>query len=236
MRDRSVVATLMLTIAIVVMSSFVADANDEPFLQPEGLAEGWYARIDTSMGRIIARLLPEQAPQSVAHFAAMAEGRLEWFDPITGEINKSPYYDGIKIHKALAGKRFEAGDPRGTGLTPAEMYVPPEEVQGPINFNRPGRLGMTADSGRFSAVQFFATMSAQPWLSGRYPCFGEVVRGRTVIENISQVKTYPNDRPIDAPVIELIRIFSAGNPDPLPEPERYWPQQRKLEQANDPAK
>jgi len=219
----------MLTIAIMAMSSGVTDANDEPFLPPEGLADGWYARIETSKGRIIARLLPEQAPQSVAHFAAMAEGRLEWFDPITGELNKSPYYDGIKIHKALAGKRFEAGDPRGTGFTPAELYVPPE-VEGPINFSRPGRLGMTSDSGMISAVQFFATMSAQPWLNRHHPCFGEVVKGRTVIENISQVKTYNNDRPIDPPVIELIRIFSVGNPDPLPEPERYWPQRRKLEQ------
>ena len=56
------------------------------FVPAEGLAEGLYARIETSLGRIVARLLPEQAPQSVAHFAAMAEGQLEWFDMTTGVL------------------------------------------------------------------------------------------------------------------------------------------------------
>ena len=45
--------------------------------QGEELAPGWYARIDTSMGRIVVQLLPEQAPQAVAQFVALARGEVE---------------------------------------------------------------------------------------------------------------------------------------------------------------
>jgi peptidyl-prolyl cis-trans isomerase A (cyclophilin A) len=221
-------ASLALTLVIVVMPAALAEDVASEFEPPPNLAEGWYARIDTSMGRIVARLLPEQAPQSVAHFAAMAEGRLEWFDRVSGELKKEPYYDGIKVHKALAGRHFEAGDPRGTGFSPPDLFVP-EEGLGPVNFNAPGRLGMTREAGTISAVQFFATAAAQPWLTRNHPCFGVVVSGREVIVNISQVKTYSNNRPIEPPVIERIRIFSVGDPPPLPEPEPYYPRRRRLE-------
>ena len=87
---------------------------DAPGLDVDGLPVGWYAVIDTSLGRILARLLPEQAPQAVAHFAALAEGRLEWNDPFTGKPRRDPYYDGVVIHRVAAGQRFEAGDPTGT--------------------------------------------------------------------------------------------------------------------------
>jgi hypothetical protein len=45
---------------------------------PGFVPQGWYARLDTDKGPIVAKLLPDQAPQSVAHFAALAQGRLEW--------------------------------------------------------------------------------------------------------------------------------------------------------------
>lgn len=209
--------------------ALLAQDAEDGFVPADGLAEGWYARIETSLGRIVARLLPEQAPQSVAHFAAMAEGQLEWFDMTTGVLEKGHYYDGIKIHLADAGIRFEAGCPRGTGNHAPEIFVPPEF--GPINFSKPGRLGMVRDTGRISGVMFFATSAGSPWLNKQHPCFGAVVQGRDVIDAISQVKTYPNKRPIEPPpVIEKIRIFSVGEPDPLPEPQPYYPQRPKFEQ------
>jgi cyclophilin family peptidyl-prolyl cis-trans isomerase len=143
-------------------------------------------------------------------------------------MKQGHFYDGIKIHKALAGKRFEAGDPRGTGFSPPDLYVPLEGL-GPVNFSSPGRLGMTRDGATISAVMFFATASAQPWLNGNHPCFGIVISGQWVITNLSQVKTYPNDRPIDPPSIERIRIFTVGEPAQLEEPKPYFPKRHPLE-------
>jgi peptidyl-prolyl cis-trans isomerase A (cyclophilin A) len=228
-----VVTRFTLTIVILATVSALAGEEETEFTPPASLKEGWYARIETSSGRIIARLLPEQAPQSVAHFTAMAEGRLEWLDRTSGELGKGHYYDGIKVHRAIAGRHFEAGDPRGTGFSPPDIFVPLEGLR-PVNFNSPGRLGMTREGGTISGVMFFATASAEPWLTGSNPCFGIVIEGQTVITNISQVKTYPNKRPIDPPVIERVRIFSVGDPEPLPDPEPYFPKRHKLEQRPKP--
>ena len=195
---------------------------------PEHAPEGWYARIETSMGVIIAKLLPEQAPQAVAHFAQLARGELPWTDLLTGETRKGRFYDGSQVHRAVAGMRFEAGDPTGTGRGGPAIYIP-EEGLGPVNFDTAGRLGMTRAPGhRISAYQFFVTASAQPFLTGRHPCFGVVVSGRDVVMAISGVKTYSNGRPIDPVTIESVRIFAVGDPAPLPKPEPYHPSQRQI--------
>jgi peptidyl-prolyl cis-trans isomerase A (cyclophilin A) len=222
------ITPLTLALVVVAVCPTHATESEDEFTPPEHLQEGWYARIETSMGRIVARLLPEQAPQSVAYFTAMAEGRLEWFDPSTGEVQKGPYYDGIKIHRASAGLSFEAGDPLGTGLGTPSLYIGMEGT-GPVDFSKPGRLGMAKAPTWISAVQFFVTASGQPRLTGTFPCFGVVVSGLHVVTNLSQVKTYRNHRPIDPPVIERIRIFSVGDPPPLPEPKPYTPKLHKFE-------
>lgn len=191
---------------------------------PENLAEGWYAHIDTSMGRIVVQLLPDQAPQSVAHFAGLAEARLEWMDPLTGEVRKNHFYDGTLVHKALAAERFEAGSPTGTGRGGPVMWVAHEEAEGGVDFRFPGRVGMTRASGRrVSAYQFFVTASAQPHLSGHHPCFGVVVSGMEVVTRITGVKTYSNGRPIEPVTIEKVRIFKIGDPPPLADPVPHHP-------------
>lgn len=190
---------------------------------PEGIVldDGWYTRIDTTMGVIVARLLPGQAPQAVAHFAALAEGKLTWNDPFTGEPTNEPYYDGVAIHKVEAGSRLEAGDRTGTGKGAAPFWIPPEGF-GPITFNKPGRLGMTrAPMGRISGSLFFISASGLPFLSRRHPCFGKVVHGLETVYRISSVKTYSNGKPIEDVILEKVRIFKVGDPDPLPDPEEY---------------
>ena len=143
-RQRSV-ARLGLTLVICALTLTAADESVGEFVPPKGLPDGWFARIDTSEGRIIARLLPDQAPQSVAHFAALADGRLEWFDEALGQLQTDPYYDGVKIHRVSAGRQFEAGKPPGVGRVAPQLFVP-KEGPGPIDFSRPGRLGMVSDA------------------------------------------------------------------------------------------
>lgn len=210
-------------------------ASEDYFLPPVGLETGWYARIETSRGRIIARLLPDQAPQSVAHFVGLAEGTLEWTDPVLGETQKGRYYDNIQVDLAKAGERFEAGglesDP---SRTPPSLYVPPTEGKGPVAFGAPGRLGMTASiGGRVSAVKFFVTAAAAPYFNKHHPCFGTVVEGWNVVQRISEVKTYSNGRPIEPVAIHKIRIFTVGDPEPLPEPEIYLPQLKEMNLKED---
>jgi peptidyl-prolyl cis-trans isomerase A (cyclophilin A) len=223
--SHSIIATLALLLPAVAAA---ADGKPAQFQPPEDLATGWYARMETDEGRIIARLLPEQAPQTVAHFAALAEGRLEWLDPASGETHKGHFYDGTMVYKVKAGFQFEAGDPSGTGRGGPMIFVP-REGMGPVDFSSSGRLGMTqAAGGRNSAYQFFVTYAAQPRMTGRYNCFGEVVSGLEVVLEITGVKSHSNGRPLEPLVISEIRIFKVGSPPPLPDPLPYTPTRRKL--------
>lgn len=219
-----------LGVVLVALATTVPAAEGEPS-PPDDLAwleTGWYARIRTTSGEIVVRLLPDQAPQSVAHFTALAEGRLEWLDPFTGLPSTEPYYDGVVVHRVRAGQRFEAGDRTGTGRGSAPFYVP-EEGKAPLTFDRPGRVGMTrASLGRISGSQFFVTAAPQPFLNRRHPCFGVVVRGGDVVESIASAAAGGNGKPLEPIVIESVRIVPVGDPEPLPQPVRYMPTPRQF--------
>jgi peptidyl-prolyl cis-trans isomerase A (cyclophilin A) len=209
--------------ALLLFVTLAGAAEEEPpaFRPPEALGTGWYVRMETDRGRIIARLLPDQAPQTVAHFAALAEGRLEWLDPVSGETHKAPFYDGTVIDKVKAGSHFEAGEP--LGASGPRLFLP-REVEGPVNFGAPGRLGMVKIAGALnSAYRFFVTYGAQMRLNNRYNCFGMVIEGLDVIMELTGVKAYSNGRPLEPMAISELRIFKVGDPPPLPEPVHFTP-------------
>ena len=220
---RTTAFALLLACAVVLVAAAPEDAA-----VPEDLPRGWYARIETSMGTLIVHLLPEQAPQSVAHFAALAEGRLPWIDPFTGEETTGRYYDGVIIHKVESAKRFETGDHTGTGRGAPPFYVPPEGG-GPVNFHQGNVVGMTrAPLGKISGAQFFVAVTPQPWLTGRHPCFGELVSGAEVAFDITTVRANSAGKPVEPVTISEIRLFKVGKVGPLPEPEPYTPPPQKF--------
>ena len=213
-----------------------ARTAEDRFLPPPSLRPGWYARLETTFGRIIIRLLPSQAPRSVAYFAALAEGTIEWTDSITGEVQTDPYYDGILVTKVLDARRFEAGDVRTDGKFAPTFFIP-MEGGGPINFMKSYRAGMmVSGSGHQQGVSFFLTSSPDPMLSSQHPCFGEVVRGQRIIDQITGVRAYNNDRPVEDVVIEKVRLFKVGDVPPLPEPVAYFPQPEQLRMSDRVAK
>jgi len=187
-----------------------------------GRPQGWYAVVDTSLGTFTIKLLPEQAPQTVAHFVAFAEGRMEFVDPFTGNKKKVPYYDGVAIHKTAYARRFEAGDPAGTGHGMPPVWVPYEP--GPVNFTRPYRVGMTgATMKRISGVLFFVSIVAEPYFNASHNCFGDIVEGRDVVDRICMVRTNNRGAPLEPVVIRHIAIVRSGDPPPLADPVPYDP-------------
>jgi peptidyl-prolyl cis-trans isomerase A (cyclophilin A) len=211
---------------------FVAGIAALGAAEREPRPQGWYAEVDTSAGAFTIKLLPEQAPQTVAHFAAFADGRMEFVDPFTGNKKKVPYYDGIAIHKTVFSQRFEAGDATGTGQGMPLVWVPYEP--GLVNFSRPYRVGMTAASmKRISGVLFFVSIVAEPYLNGRHNCFGEIVEGRDVVDRICQVATNNRGAPLEPVIIRHVAIVKSGNPPPLADPVRYDPPEPVLGLAPD---
>jgi cyclophilin family peptidyl-prolyl cis-trans isomerase len=230
MRYRTLSALTLLLTLVIAPTAAGSDGTAEVETQPgEELAPGWYARIDTSMGRIVARLLPGQAPQAVAQFVALAKGEVERTDPMTGEAIEGPYYDGTGVYIAKAGIRFEAGDPTSTGGGGPPLWVSPREGAGPTNFHAAGRLGLNMIPARgASPYSFFITAAAQPQFSGLFPCFGVVVQGLDVVVRITEVKTRRDDRPIEPVLINKVRIFTVGDPPALAEPVSFQGKRKKF--------
>ena len=73
------------------------------------------AIIETSMGTIKIKLLPENAPLTVENFVELAEGTKEFIDPQTGKKTKKKYYDGLIFHRVIPEFMIQGGDPTGTG-------------------------------------------------------------------------------------------------------------------------
>jgi peptidyl-prolyl cis-trans isomerase A (cyclophilin A) len=215
---RFALASFFAALAVTIAGA----GNPPPAAVAPPLPEGWYADVETSLGTFTIRLFVDQAPQTVADFAAFARGTMEFVDAFTGERVKRPFYDGLKIHSVHYMERFEAGDPTGTSRGAPPVWVPKEN--GPFGFSHPYRVGMTAAAlKRISGVLFFVSAVSAPYLDTSHNCFGEVVVGKDTVDRIVRVRTDENKVPIDPVTIEHIRIRSVGNPPPIPEPRPYRP-------------
>jgi len=57
-----------------------------------------------------------------------------------------------------------------------------------------------------NGCQFFVTVGATAWLTGKHTIFGEVTEGYDVVEAIVTARTGANDRPAQDIVLERVEI------------------------------
>jgi peptidyl-prolyl cis-trans isomerase A (cyclophilin A) len=163
----------------------------------------------TNKGSFTVRLMPEHAPKTVANFVDLATGAKEWTDPRSGEGKSGPMYDGTVFHRVIGNFMIQGGDPLGTG-TGGPGYQFEDEVphDGP-RFDRPGLLAMANAGPNTNGSQFFVTVAATDWLTGKHTIFGEVTEGYEVVEAISKLPTGPQDRPASEVLLERVEIAEA---------------------------
>ena len=172
---------------------------------------GPYAVLETSKGRIVARLYSDRAPKTVAHLRALADGTKPWRDPKTGQIVQRPLYDGTIFHRVIPGLLIQGGDPAGTGDGDPAVPVADELAAG-ARFDKPGLLAMASWGPGSSQTQFFITLAAAPDLDGKHTIFGEVVDGLDVAKAIAAVprdEKSGSDRPFDPPVLKSFRVVAS---------------------------
>jgi peptidyl-prolyl cis-trans isomerase A (cyclophilin A) len=160
----------------------------------------------TSEGRIVARLMPEHAPSTVANFVDLALGKKEWKDPRDGARKSEPLYDGTIFHRVIPGFMIQGGDPEGTGRGGPGYKFEDECPPGGPTFDRPGLLAMANAGPNTNGSQFFITVAPTPWLSGKHTIFGEVTDGMDVVEAIAEASTDRSDRPLKDVVVERVEI------------------------------
>jgi peptidyl-prolyl cis-trans isomerase A (cyclophilin A) len=163
------------------------------------------AVIETSLGIIKIKLLPDNAPLTVTNFVELAEGTKEFTDPKTGKNVKKKFYDGLIFHRAIPEFMIQGGDPLGTG-TGGPGYKFKDEIDPSLKFDKPGVLAMANTGPNTNGSQFFITEVSTPWLNGNHTIFGQVTEGLEIIKNIARVEVDFSDKPVNPIVIKSVTI------------------------------
>ncbi len=105
------------------------------------------ADFQTSMGAFTCELKYVESPQAVANFVGLAEGSRPWVDPATGAVRTgTPYDNGVKFHRVIAGFMNQSGSRNGLG-TDGPGYTFRDEVTNGLTQSAAGVLSM-ANSGK----------------------------------------------------------------------------------------
>src|SRR5579871_4187751 len=160
------------------------------------MTEALTATLTTTQGTVTVRLFPDHAPKTVRNFVELAEGGREWTNPGTRATTKDKLYDGTIFHRVISGFMIQGGDPLGTG-TGGPGYTFADEVNSGLAFDRPYLLAMANAGPNTNGSQFFITVGATSWLTGKHTIFGEVTDGdgRTVVDAIATTPTGRGDAP-----------------------------------------
>ena len=165
-----------------------------------------YATFHTNQGTFKAKLMPDHAPITVANFVDLATGKREWKDPRDGARKSEPLYDGTKFHRVIPNFMIQGGDPLGTGTGGPGYRFEDEVGPGSPSFDKPGLLAMANAGPGTNGSQFFVTVAATSWLTGKHTIFGEVTEGMDVVEKLSTLPTDSGDRPLEDVVLERVEI------------------------------
>lgn len=127
-------------------------------LSADELAKLQYAKITTNKGDIWIKLLPAEAPNTVANFAHLAE---------------SGFYNGLNFHRVIPGFMAQGGCPTGTGSGGPDWAIACETKTNVTKHKR-GALSMAHAGPNTGGSQFFITFDATPHLDGVHTVFGTI--------------------------------------------------------------
>ena len=164
------------------------------------------ATIVTNRGSFTAKLFPDHAPKTVANFIDLAKGTRTWKDPRDGQEKNEPLYNGTIFHRVIPDFMIQGGDPTGTGMGGPGYQFEDEVGAGSPSFDRKYLLAMANAGPGTNGSQFFVTVAATPWLTGKHTIFGEVTEGTEVVDAIASTQTGAQDKPTEDVVIERIEI------------------------------
>ncbi len=129
-------------------------------LSAEELNKLQYAKISTSRGDIWIKLFPEEAPNTVANFAHLAN---------------SGFYDNLNFHRVIPGFMAQGGCPQGTGTGGPDWSIACETSTN-TSVHVPGTLSMAHAGPNTGGSQFFITFVDTPHLDGVHTVFGAIDR------------------------------------------------------------
>ena len=130
------------------------------------------AIINTEKGKMEAELYADATPGTVNNFVKLA---------------KEGFYNGLTFHRVLPDFVIQGGCPDGTGAG-GPGYTIPCEVTADKQFHDRGVLSMAHAGRNTGGSQFFICHSRTntAHLDGNHTCFGKVIDGVDVVDDIRQ--------------------------------------------------
>ena len=128
------------------------------------------AEIITDKGTMNVEFFEKDAPLTVKNFTDLA---------------KKGFYDGLTFHRVIPNFVVQGGCPQGTGAG-GPGYEIKCELKGENQYHEKGVLSMAHAGRDTGGSQFFIVLdrSNTAHLDRNHTCFGKVVEGLEVIENI----------------------------------------------------
>jgi peptidyl-prolyl cis-trans isomerase B (cyclophilin B) len=130
----------------------------------------YYWHLDTNVGNVKVKLLPQVAPMHVSS---------------TIYLTELGFYDGTSFHRVIPGFMAQGGDPLGRG-TGGPGYQYAGEFDPKVKHDKGGLLSMANAGPGTDGSQFFLTFVATPWLDGKHTIFGEVVEGMGTLQELER--------------------------------------------------
>ncbi|MEM3065473.1 MAG: peptidylprolyl isomerase [Candidatus Nitrosotenuis sp.] len=152
------------------------------------------ATIETKFGKIIFKLLPDIAPETVRNFVKLAQ---------------DGFYDGTLFHRVIPGFMIQGGDPNtktadkskwgfgGPGYTIKAEFNSKSHLRGVVSMAR----AMDPNS---AGSQFFIVTTDSPFLDRQYTAFGEVIEGIEVADAIVNQPRDRNDCPLEQ--VKMLKV------------------------------
>lgn len=130
------------------------------------------AEINTVKGKMVVEFFENDAPKTVENFI---------------KLSKDGFYNGLTFHRVLPDFVIQGGCPEGTGAG-GPGYTIKCELDGDNQYHDKGVLSMAHAGRDTGGSQFFICHSRQntQHLDGNHTCFGKVVEGIDVIDDIRQ--------------------------------------------------
>ena len=176
---------LVVILCLVLGLNLASAQEKEKAAKSSAREPGLYATIDTTMGKIVVKLLEKEAPNTVRNFVDLATGKKAWKDNKTGEtVTGKPLYDGIMFHRVIPSFMIQTGTHLPDGGARLASNIADEFGPG-LKHDRPGRLSMANAGPNTGSSQFFITTVPTPWLDGKHAIFGQVVEGQDEIGRAS---------------------------------------------------
>jgi len=152
--------------------------------------------IQTKFGKIVFKLLPDNAPETVRSFVKLAE---------------SGFYDNTLFHRVIPGFMIQGGDPNtkqadksnwgmgGPGYSINAEFSSRSHLRGIVSMAR----GTDVNS---AGSQFFIVTSDSTFLDKQYTVFGEVIEGIDIADKIVNLPKNENDCPLEDVKMDKVTV------------------------------